>query len=92
MYYIESLEWHGILTRYVILLKLVCDIIIPLLLPPKDIYGAIKKNYGRRIHQWMPDVRNVFIVNELCKKKKQTTTNHQYCRSVQRRLKLLHIN
>ena len=84
MHYIESLEGSGILTRYVILLKLVCGIIIPLLLPPKDIYGAIKKNYGRRTHQWMPDVRNVFIVNELCNKKKQTTTNHQYCRSMPR--------
>ena len=69
MHYIESLEGSGILTRYVILLKLVCGIIIPLLLPPKDTYGAIKKNYGRRTHQGMPDVRNVFIVNELCKKK-----------------------
>ena len=76
MHYIESLEGSGILTRYVILLKLVCGIIIPLLLPPKDTYGAIKKNYGRRTHQWMPDVRNVFIVmNYANKKRLQQTTN-----------------
>ena len=65
MHYVESLEGSGILSRYVILLKLVCGIIIALLLPPKDTYRAIKKNYGRRTHQWMPDVRYVFIVNEL---------------------------
>ena len=46
MHYIESLEGSGILSRYVILLKLVCGIVILLLLPPKDTYGAIKKNYG----------------------------------------------
>ena len=38
MHYIESLEGSGILTRNVILIKLVCGIIIPLLLPPKDTY------------------------------------------------------
>ena len=30
---------------------------------------AIKKKHGRRTPQWMPDVRNVFMVNELCKQK-----------------------
>ena len=41
---IESLEGSGILTRYVILLKLVCGIIIPLLLPPQNTCGLLKKN------------------------------------------------